>query len=54
MMFEKTLILQNQRYKIFFWQERIKARYQRKGSCNNEVKKMSIERIPLNTTSLIR
>ena len=47
-MSEKTLILQNQRHKIFFRQERIKARSQRKESCLNEVKNLSKERVPLN------
>ena len=46
-MSEKTLILQNQRHKIFFRQERIKARSQRKESCLNEVKNLSKERVPL-------
>ncbi len=47
MMSEKTLILQNQRHKILFRQERIKARSQRKESCLNEVKNLSKERVPL-------
>ena len=47
-MSEKTLILQNQRHKILFRQERIKARSQRKESCLNEVKNLSKERVPLN------
>ncbi len=46
-MSEKTLILQNQRHKILFRQERIKARSQRKESCLNEVKNLSKERVPL-------
>ena len=52
MMSEKTLILQNQRHKILFRQERIKARSQRKGSCLNEVKNLSKERVPLNSFPL--
>ena len=47
-MSENTLILQNQRHKILFRQERIKARSQRKESCLNEVKNLSKERVPLN------
>ena len=52
MMSEKTIILQNQRHKIFFRQERIKARSPRKESCLNEVKNLSKERVPLNNKVL--
>lgn len=52
MMSEKTLILQNQRHKILFRQERIKARSPRKESCLNEVKNLSKERVPLNNKVL--
>ena len=48
MMCEKTLILQNQRHKILSRQERVEARSPRKGSCLNEVKKLSKEKVPLN------
>ena len=40
MMSEKTIILQNQRHKIFFRQERVEACFQWKVSCFNEVNKI--------------
>ena len=52
MMCEKTLILQNQRHKILSRQERVEARSQRKGSCLNEVKNLSKEKVPLNNESV--
>ena len=47
MMCEKTLILQNQKHRNLFRQERVEARSPRKGSCLNEVKNLSKERVPL-------
>ena len=46
-MCEKTLFLQNQRHKILSRQERVEACSPRKGSCLNEVKNLSKERVPL-------
>ena len=48
MMSEKTLLLQNQKHRNLFRQERVEARSQRKGSCLNEVKNLSNEKVPLN------